>query len=206
MCLLLIRVIHIIDPRPCCCWSQKRPQGQRGLSCWCHSPALLHSRTDRESGGSCRGWFAAPARRAAPRALDIAQRTRDHGRRDRHGEWAAAAKVGWGCSATARRRSWPRAAAAAIKSYILDKSTNSYVYVIKDRFYVHMCIVGAKARQENVVVSQFKLDSNTISNTLPHFVKYTWELVHIIVYSFSVSTMFFLFSNSHVLTISYYDT
>jgi len=146
-----IRVIHIIDPRPCCCWSQKRPQGQRGLSCWCHSPALLHSRTDRESGGSCRGWFAAPARRAAPRALDIAQRTRDHGRRDRHGEWAAAAKVGWGCSATARRRSWPRAAAAAIKSYILDKSTNSYVYVIKDRFYVHMCIVGAKARQENVV-------------------------------------------------------
>ena len=134
-----IRVINIIVPRPRCCWSQKRPQGQRGLSCyWCHSPALLHSRFPYGPWirGWCRGWFAAPAGRVAPRALDIAQRTREHGCRDRRGERVAVAKADSGllCYSTARRRSWQFMAfmAAAIKlACIPCESTHSYVYIFE---------------------------------------------------------------------------
>ena len=89
---------------------------------------MPHFRTDRGSGGWCRDWFAEPAGRAAPHALDVAQLTREHGCRDCRGERLAVAKVDSGLLCYFAAAFMAARPAAAIKlASIHAEFTNSYV-------------------------------------------------------------------------------
>ena len=125
---------------------------KKGPGDWAASPddALPDSRTDRGSGFGVQGLvrgagWAKHARWILPsgRVTTDAATARANGRQQQKSAGAALLLLGGvhGRGLAAQPRP---------SNQISDKLTNSYVSVIKDRFYVSMFIVGAKARHKTL--------------------------------------------------------